>query len=51
MSKRFDMSDEDIKFYTKQLELLVEAVMYDLKNEIHSIDINQIIPKTTHTNE
>ena len=47
MSKQFDMSDEDIKFYTKQLELLVEAVVFDFKDEVSQIKINS----KSHTHE
>ena len=48
MSKRFDMSDDDIKFYTKQLELLVEAVVFDFKDEIYQIKFK---PNQNHTHE
>lgn len=48
MSKRFDMSDDDIKFYTKQLELLVEAVVFDFKDEINQIKFK---PNQSHTHE
>jgi uncharacterized protein YoxC len=47
MSKQFDMSDADINFYTKQLELLVEAVTFDFKESVQQIKINS----KTHTHE
>lgn len=48
MSKRFDMSDDDIKFYTKQLELLVEAVVFDFKDEVSQIKFKS---NQNHTHE
>lgn len=47
MSKQFDMSDDDIEFYTKQLELLVEAVTFDFKESVQQIKINS----KTYTHE
>jgi hypothetical protein len=47
MSKQFDLSDEDVVYYTKQLELLVDAVTYDFKQIIQSIEIQK---SNTHEN-
>jgi hypothetical protein len=47
MSKQFAMDDRDIDFYTKQLELLVEAVTHDFKSEVQQIKINS----KSHTHE
>jgi hypothetical protein len=49
MSKQFTLTNEDITHYTKQLELLVDAVVYDFKQTIQEIEINQ--KSNTHENQ
>jgi hypothetical protein len=45
---QYNLSERDINFYNKQLELLVEAVTWDFKDTIQQININSKINLYEH---